>query len=347
MDQRENNENQKRKKWLIPLIWLGGIGLAGAIVILGILFAKKKGEVRLLQERLADTATVFLREKEAMDNKLAQTSALYNAMTADHDQLNRDLAEQKNRNRSLMRKNADYAAREKECKSEFTVLSGTAEQLRTENERLKNERESLRIQSDALRDQLLLRDSLITGQQAMLGIQDHRLHSDSSAMARLLDSIRHENTSGFFNSTELNGAYGLAKVDVPYSHYYYGLTTVNGYAVNRRLFAGLGLGLINYHSGLTTPLYLDFRYNFFKSGFSPYVYSDCGVIFRYNESNQNPILFFNPGIGFFKGFSDKFGLNIGAGILMQRDIFKSSFVNLKIGFVFLKNGGLKPWTYPR
>lgn len=347
MDQRENNENQKRKKWLIPLIWLGGIGLAGAIVVLGILFAKKKGEVRLLKEQLTDTTAVFLREKEAMDNELAQTSALYNAMSADHDQLNRDLAEQKNRNRNLVRSNAEFAAREKECEMKNMALTVTEERLRSENEKLKNEKERLHLQSDALQAQLRVRDSLISNQQTMLGIQDNRLHSDSSDMARLLDSIRYENTSGFFNGTELNGAYGLAKVDVPYSHYYYGLTTVNGYAVNRRLFAGLGLGLINYHSGLTTPLYLDFRYNFFKSGFSPYVYSDCGVIFRYNESNQNPILFFNPGIGFFKGFSDKFGLNIGAGILMQRDIFKSSFVNLKIGFVFLKNGGLKPWTYPR
>jgi len=37
---------------------------------------------------------------------------------------------------------------------------------------------------------------------------------------------------------------------------------------------------------------------------------------------------------------------VGAGLLMQRDEMKSSFVNLKIGFVFLKNGGLKSWLSP-
>jgi len=28
-------------------------------------------------------------------------------------------------------------------------------------------------------------------------------------------------------------------------------------------------------------------------------------------------------------------------------MMKSSFENLKVGFVFLKNGALKPWVYPR
>jgi len=198
-----------------------------------------------------------------------------------------------------------------------------------------------------LQTQLLYRDSLIADQMAMLGIRDNKLRNDSSYLARFMDSVRYENTSGYFNATELNGAYGLAKVDIPYSHYYYGLTTVNGYAVNRHLFAGLGLGLLNYHTGLTTPLYLDFRYHFGKPGFNPYIFTNCGWIFKWDEISEDPILFFNPGIGFFKSFSDKFGLNLGAGILMQRDVMKSSFVNLKVGFVFLKNGALKPWVYPR
>jgi hypothetical protein len=347
MNEVQNNEQQKRKNRLIPLIWIGGAGLAGAIIILGIRCAKKQAEISILTKQLADTTAMFIREKEALDNELVQTKTLYNAMKSDHNRLNKNLAEQQKRNNRLIRENAGYALREKECKDDYLRLKGEAAQLRNQNMMLANEGARLLVQSHAQQAQLLYYDSLMAAQQALLGIQDDKLHSDSSYLARLMDSIRYENTSGYFNCTEFNGAYGLAKVDIPYSRYYYGLTTVNGYAVNRHLYAGLGLGLINYHSGLTAPLFLDFRYHFSKSGFSPYIYTDCGVIFRFKESNQNPILFFNPGIGFFKGFSDRFGLNLGAGILMQRDEMKSSFVNLKLGFVFLNNGGLKPWVYPR
>jgi len=266
-------------------------------------------------------------------------------MMASYTLLNNGFVEQKNRNRRLVKENADYAVRDKECNKENLALKGTAEQLRTENENLKTDREILRSQSDDLQARLDYRDSVISSQMSMLGIQDNKLKNDSASMVRILDSIKYENTSGYYNSTELNGAYGLAKIDVPYSHYYYGITTVNGYAVNRHLFTGLGLGLLNYNTGLTAPVYLDFRYHFGRPGFNPYIYTDCGVIFKFGESMKTPMVFFNPGIGFFKSLSNKFGLNLGVGFLMQRDEYKSSFLNLKLGFVFLNSGGLKPWVY--
>jgi hypothetical protein len=347
MVQGENNENQKKKNRLLPLIWLGGTGLVGAIIVLGILYAGKQSEVKTLAKQLADTTTVFIREKEALGSELAQVTTRYDSLMTGYNQLNNGFVDQKNRNRRLAGEIAVYAVREKECKKEYTTLKDTAEQLRTENETLKNDREILRSQSDALHAQLAYRDSVMAVQMAMLGIQDNKLKNDSASLVRLKDSLRHENSSGYFNSTELNGAYGLAKVDIPYSHYYFGLTTVNGYAVNRHLFTGLGIGLLSYDAGLATPIYLDFRYHFGKSGFSPYIFTDCGVIFKFGESIDFPIVFFNPGIGFCKSLSDKFGLNFGAGVMMQRDEMKSSFVNLKLGFVFLKNGGLKPWVYTR
>ena len=347
MDQGENNENQKKKNHLLPLIWIGGTGLAGALIVMGILYAGKNGEVKTLTKQLADTTTVLSREKEAMGMELAQASTRYDSLMTDYNQVSTGFAKQKNRNLLLARENADYAVREEECKKGYIALMGTAGLLRTENETLKNDKEILRSQADALQTQLKYSDSVIAEQMAMLGIQDTKLKNDSASLARFMDSVRYENTSGYFNSTELNGAYGLAKVDIPYSHYLYGLTTVNGYAVNRHLFAGLGLGLLNYNTGLTSPIYIDLRYHFGKSDFSPYLYTDFGVMLKYEDLSDDPIVFFNPGIGFCKSLSDKFGLNVGAGILMQRDEMKSSFVNLKIGFVFLKNGGLKSWVYPR
>jgi hypothetical protein len=168
MDQGENNENQKKKNRLVPLIWLGGTGLAGAIIILGILLAKKQGEVRKLSKQLADTTTVFIREKESLSNEIAQTVTRYDSLMTGYNQLNNVFVEQKNRNRRLAKENADYAIRENECKKETITLIGAAEQLRTENETLKNDREKLRSQSDAMQTQLLYRDSLIAAQMAIL-----------------------------------------------------------------------------------------------------------------------------------------------------------------------------------
>jgi hypothetical protein len=347
MDQTENNENQKKKNRYLPIIWIGGAGLAGAILVLGIMYARKQGEVRMLTKQLADTTTVFIREKEALDNELAQSATRYDSLMTGYNLLNKGFAEQKNRNRLLVKENAEFAVHEKECKKEYTALQGTAEQLRNENEILKSDRDALRSQSDMQQAQLTYRDSLISAQMAMLGIQDNKLRSDSAFTARLMDSIQYENASGYFNSTELNGAYGLAKIDIPYSHYFFGLTTVNGYAVNRHLFTGLGVGLLGYSEGLSTPIYLDFRYHFGRGGFNPYIFTDCGFTFKYKENFEFPMVFFNPGLGFCKSLSDRLGLNVGAGILVQRDDKRSSFVNLKLGFVFLKNGRMKPWAYRR
>jgi hypothetical protein len=348
MDQGENNENRKKKNRLLPIIWLGGTGLTGALIVLGMLYMRKQGEVNNLIKQLNDTTSVFNREKEAVDAELAQVTTSYDSLMTGYGLLENNLAEQKNKNRRLVKENAGIALLLKGSMEDNTALQGTAEQLRAENETLRNEGEALRTQSNALQADVANRDSVIYEQMAMLGIQDDRLKNDSASMARMIDSINHENRSGYFNSTELNGAYGLARVDIPYSHYFYGLTTVNGYAVNRHLFTGIGLGLLQYDtSGLTFPIYLDFRYHFGKSGFNPYIYTDCGVIFKNGESMNYPMVFFNPGIGFCKNLSDRFGLNVGAGIMMQRDEMKSSFVNLKIGFVFLENGGMKPWVSSR
>jgi hypothetical protein len=345
MVQVENNDN-KKKNGILPIVWLGGAGLICSIAILSILLSNKHGEVNTLLKQLSDTAAYLTNKNETLVNDLTSFSFRYDSLLSDYQAVNNDFIAQKERNKRLADNNTDLLAREKECRNEYQTLFQTSEQLRNDNESLKTEMVTMHSQNENMKTQLMVNDSVLSAQLAMLGMLDNKLKTDSSEKARLLDSIQHENTPGYFNNTELTGAYGLAKVDVKYSHYYFGFTTVNGYALNRHILAGIGVGLLDYKGLLASPLYLHFRYNFGKSGFNPYLYTDCGMVFKY-EDFWHPMVFYNPGIGFSKSISDRLALNLGVGYLMQRNDVKSSFINLKLGFVFMNNGHLKSWNYPR
>ena len=47
---------------------------------------------------------------------------------------------------------------------------------------------------------------------------------------------------GFANITEVTGGPGLSVTDMPYSKFIAGLTTVNGYQINKYFIAGAGTG---------------------------------------------------------------------------------------------------------
>jgi hypothetical protein len=98
----------------------------------------------------------------------------------------------------------------------------------------------------------------------------------------------------------------------------------------------VGVGVLAYNGGVTIPLYLDFRYHFNKRKFTPYLYADGGLLLKLDYLKE-PVLFINPGIGLYKSISDKFALNFGAGVFIQRDeVAKSSFVNFKLGLIYRK-----------
>jgi hypothetical protein len=329
----ENSDNKKKKNSILPFLWLGGAGITGAAIVLALLYARKYGEANGLTQQLSDTTTVLMKEMDLLDKELALAALRYDSLTAAYQVLSTDLVRQKNKTTGLAKENKHLSGLERDCRNNNLALAATIDQMNAENKAMMGEMAGIQTQLNEQRVQVIYRDSVIAAQLALLGMQDEQMKSDSASLTRLMDSIRYENASGYFNSTELNGGYGLAKVDVPYSHYFFGLTTVNGFAVNRHLYTGIGIGLLNYDAGLTAPLYLDFRYHFSKTGFNPYLFTDCGLNFRFDNMGQ-PMVFFNPGIGFHKKLSEQFGLNLGAGIMMQRDEVRSSYANLKAGFVF-------------
>jgi hypothetical protein len=203
-----------------------------------------------------------------------------------------------------------------------------------ENAGYKTERDVLRNQVDQLMAMLKDKDALNQDQADVIKIQESRISSDSVASVAFVDSMRRVHTRQFFNATDLAGGIGLYNRKTPYSQYFYGLTTVNGIMIDNHFMGGLGIGLLNFDAGLVAPLFVEFRYSFGSSGFSPYVYTDGGFELKFGDF-ENSNLFINPGVGLTKKLNEKIALDLGLGFYQHREAIRSSFVNFKLGIVFL------------
>ena len=136
---------------------------------------------------------------------------------------------------------------------------------------------------------------------------------------------------GFITINELHLGIGLDNTDVPYSKSFFGITTVNGYQINKNFITGIGTGLSFYNGGLLIPLFLDFRYVFNIYPFTPYVFVDGGFLLNFSDFKGTK-LFVNPGVGIKYSFSTKFAVNLGSGLLIQsgRSVL-NTFINIKAG----------------
>ena len=149
--------------------------------------------------------------------------------------------------------------------------------------------------------------------------------------------------SGYINLNEFTGAYGLGSTDVPYSKYFYGLTTIHGYEfnikpfnINTGLAVGAGAGMLFYGDGTIFPLFLDLRYTLNFNKISPFVFGSGGLLLNFDDLNELSKLYANAGAGLKIKISSKVALNIGPGLLVQfgKDDSRDAFVNLKAGVSF-------------
>lgn len=139
---------------------------------------------------------------------------------------------------------------------------------------------------------------------------------------------------GFLTINEATYGQGLSGMTYPFSKHFVGITSVNGYQVNKNFFFGGGTGVYFYESGALVPLFIDFRYSFSISSVTPYLFGDGGLLLNFSDLNTTK-LFINPGIGARYAISRSLALNLGAGVLAQVDgTVRESFLNLKIGVVY-------------
>ena len=334
----DQTDNSKKKNRYLPLIWLFGLGLTGGLVALGLLLSKKNQQLTAMEQKLTQVTSSNEKEKLTLHEELEKNNKSYILLQSEHERLGKDVVDMKNRNRMLYNKYKGLEATGQKCADNYNALLSSLDLLRGENETLKSDLANQHTQEELLKTRLSNRDSLIATNNELIKNQQHKFQTDSITYQAIIDTMILENSSRFINITELNGAYGLQIRSVPYAHYFYGLTNVSGLFVNKHFISGIGLGVLKYDEGVTVPLYLDFRYHFTKRNFTPYLYADGGLVFQLDDMKE-PMLFINPGVGVYKTISDKFALNFGAGLFIQRDVMaKASFVNFKLGLIYIKGG---------
>jgi hypothetical protein len=144
---------------------------------------------------------------------------------------------------------------------------------------------------------------------------------------------------GFANITEVTAGPGLAATNEPYSKLIVGLTTVNGYQINKYFIAGAGTGFFVFNEGFLVPLYLSGRYTYpiDKSNISPYINADLGALFNFGNSGGGTRIFVNPVLGARYTLSSTTALDFGVGLYTMKlpEGNRDSYINFKVGFLFL------------
>jgi hypothetical protein len=321
----------------IPAVaWLGGLSMAGGLVALSLLFTGKSEKLNSLDKKYSEATITYNSNIDSLSNELKKITAEYNTLVAHSDSMDETIEGVKASNRKLSSVNATLTTRETQYKKNFNSLLSTSGKINDENKKLKSETDALRDEIATLEEKLANAGKQSKDKDAVIDQQNNTIEAVTADAAELRDSVQKEDVSGWFNNTELNGGYGLYQVNKPYAHYFYGITTVNGYVINKHFLTGIGTGINFYNGGWLVPLYLDFRYTFPQGRYTPYVYADGGFQLDLEHIKVPNSVFMNPGVGVYKIITNRLALNMGAGVFIQQYDFRSAFINLKVGIYFKK-----------
>jgi hypothetical protein len=337
METDNNKKNSEEKKRVTPFIWWGGgAALVGGMVVLATLLVNKNGQVTNLEKEITEKETIFHSEKDSLLNELWLARKNQDTLRVWYDDLNAELAETRESNNRLAAANTLKTRYITKYKRENAVLQESVDNYQEENEQLNTRIGSLNDQVENLQARSPGKEETMSKEEEVKEVineQEEKSISESAFIAEDNGMNGDEDVSGYVNITDLGGAFGLNIISEPYSKYFYGISTINGYVINKRFLTGIGVGLNAYNGGIIAPLYLDFRYNFRESGYIPYISADGGFLFVF-DNFETPGLFINPGVGVYKNISKKFAVNLGTGLYIQRTPVKASFINFRLGLIF-------------
>ncbi len=152
-------------------------------------------------------------------------------------------------------------------------------------------------------------------------------------------------SGGYYNLTELHYGFGLKLIDRPYSQYYAGITTVNGWRFGNGIALGFGVGYHQYNGGYGLPLYGDLRYYIGKQRVKFFLMGSGGIIINFKEFKNDSRIFANPGAGIIVPVAKDLHLSFSTGLFTQfdgtyitkeGDGYRDSFINMKLGLMFGK-----------
>ena len=329
-----SNENSGygSKKWLIPVVWIGGIVLAGGLITSLFLYGRQKNRTAESEKALVEVRNALSNERDSLAYELELILYGYDTLMADYEGLTGDHDALQEKNRQMAAANAARNSDLKKLREEKDALA-TANNLQREEYNAMDERvHEMQSRMDELSRELagLQEENALLAQE--LEDKNTRIAADSAARAAEAALPPPPKVSGFTNITGLTGAYGLADVSVPYSHYFFGISNVFGYTINRRFTTGIGLGVHVYNGGVQSPLFLDFRYTFRpENTYSLYFDGSGGLMINYSDFGSTN-LFINPVFGVRRTLSEKISANLGTGLFIQNvNGARHSFINLKLG----------------
>jgi hypothetical protein len=152
-------------------------------------------------------------------------------------------------------------------------------------------------------------------------------------------SYRYYANPGIVNIAELTGATGMGHTDGANEKYFIRITDIIGYQIDRNFFCGIGAGYSKYDNDQFIPVFIDIRYSLYLKNFTPYIFSDGGLLVDPSNLIAGTKMFLNPGIGISRSVTTKCEVSFASGILVQMgDISqRASFYNFKLGIIFRKN----------
>jgi len=168
-----------------------------------------------------------------------------------------------------------------------------------------------------------------------------RSHKLFSTTAQPLNMI----SGGFYNVTEGQFGWGLKLTNVPFSHHFAGITTVNGWRFGNGLAVGAGVGYLGYNEGWLLPLYADGRYYIGKQKNKFFAMLSTGFLLNFTDFSNETNYFANPGAGIAIPLAKSTQLSFAVGFWSQfdKDVFndsgagyRDSFINMKLGLIFGK-----------
>jgi len=164
---------------------------------------------------------------------------------------------------------------------------------------------------------ILISTSLVAQEKVLAGKPYHTLDS----------------TPGFTTINELIVGFGLGDTSVPYSKIFFGLTTTNGYQINRNFVVAGGTGVFFYNDGTLVPLFADFRYRMNIDPVTPCFFIDAGGLLDFTDLNSSKI-FVSGGAGAQYALSKQLAINGGAGLMIQSLGHRDAFITLRAGVTY-------------
>lgn len=137
---------------------------------------------------------------------------------------------------------------------------------------------------------------------------------------------------GFVSITEFSGAIGIGITDVPFSKYYYGISTMAAYQFTRNIKAGAGVGIQTHNGGTLFPVFVDARVSFNAQELVPFISASGGLGVNFGDIRNQSYVYVNPSAGIRWVAASRKGISLSGGLMMMSGEFtRNTFINFKLG----------------